>query len=224
MGYKIIYHCSDFGIYDVKSMEVIQTIYAHNYSKQTGNTFKKSFLIKNGRSPNKQEEEYNDRLTNKEKAPHNAYWFNWCCYSVQNILINSGIIPPSSKVVKEISEKTFGHKLNEHYVHIINRQVRNNIYNLKEGLYGINVWQIMIIKDSLLKNNIEVTPKSISLLFNKIYKREPKIKEIKCCQNLFLNQTPEEIENEIKSIVEIKSEKVVSSRSRRTRQQSQRRT
>lgn len=222
--YKIIYHPSRFGIYDVDSLRIIENIYAFNFNKNSGiNDYTKSFLIKNGRSPDDDDIDYMTRLENGEKAPHNAYWFNWCSYAIQNIQIEYPLLPPPTEKILEISQKLFGHKINEHYVHIINKQVRFKSHKIsKNWIYGVNVWQIMsTIKTSELLR-ITKNEKSMSLLFNKIYKREPTDKELECCIKINIHKPAEEMENEIKSIVEVKSEKVVSiRRDRRNRQFSQ---
>jgi len=206
---QIIYQPREFGIYGLDSMRVVEGIYAYHYRKNTNLDIKKCFLIKTGRYPNEYELQYQKRLENGEKAPHGVYDFNWICYSVQNILIEYPILPPSTKEITNIAENTFGHKLDESIIFTIGQLTRSKVYDFKLGYSGINVWQIMGVVAALNCINANKNEKSIRLMFNKIYKRDPVYQEISVCSSLVLND-PEEIENEIEQLIPVQNKKVVS--------------
>lgn len=208
-----MYRPLDFGIYYIDAMKVVEGIYAYNFNKHSNlNDSAKSFLIKTGRKPTDEELDFQKRLEAGEKAPHNAYWFNWCCYSAQNIFVKHPHLIPSTKEVKDISENTFGHSLDDKHIYNITSMLRTKMFKIVDGIFGVNVWQIMGVVASLDCNSIPRNDKYIALLFNKIYKREPISQEISCCKTLDLSKDPEELRNEIKSIVKVEGEDVVSKR------------
>ena len=212
---QIIYQPREFGIYGLDSMRVVEGIYAYHYKKNTNLNIEKCFLIKTGRHPNQYELDYQKRLEEGEKAPHGVYDFNWMCYSVQNILIECPTLPPSTKEITKISENTFGHKLDESVIFTIGQLVRTKLYDFKVGYSGINIWQIMGVVASLDCAGVNKNDKSIRLMFNKIYKRNPVHQEISVCTSLVLSN-PEEIEHEIEQSISVQNKGVVSA-SRRAR-------
>jgi hypothetical protein len=213
---QIIYQPKNFGIYDIESMKVLEGIYAFNFAKYANIENDKAFIIKNGRRPNKIELNYQKRLNNGEHAPHNAYFFNWYSYSAQNVMLEYPTIIQSTKTIKEIAEHTFGHKLKEDDIHTVCKLTRNKTYDLNKAYYGVNTWQLMSVVASLNYLDVHKNSKSISLLFNKIYKRKPNNTEIEICKTLKLT-TPEEIENEIESYITVQGKTVIEKFNRRNR-------
>lgn len=209
---EIIYRKSNFGIYDVNSLRIVECIYALQYSKICAMNYEKSYLIKNYKKPLKEECDFMKKVLDGMRIPLNVYWFNWCCYAAQNLLIYNDMPQPTS-IITKIAEDTFGHKLEDKHIHTVNRLHRLWTYYLApDKIFGVNVWQIMSIVDNINRNSIKNNENSIILLFNKIYKREPNPQEIKCCLKLNLNNQKEGIRDEIKSFIKVNSEKVVSFR------------
>lgn len=208
---QIIYQPRRFGIYGLDSMRVVEGIYTYHYQKHTGIDVKKCFLIKTGRKPNEYELEYQKRLSEGEKAPHGVYEFNWMNYASQNIIIEHPILPPPTSEIIRISENVFGHKLQDSTIFTIDQLVRMKMYDFKTNYYGINVWQIMGVVAALNCVGVNKNDKSISLMFNKIYKRSPVHQEIQICKSLVLS-TPEEIQNEIEQITPVFNKRIVSAR------------
>lgn len=210
-----MYQPREFGIYGLDSMRVVEGIYTHHHKKYTNLDVKKCFLIKTGRHPNEYELEYQKRLDDGEKAPHGVYEFNWVHYAAQNITIEHPVLPPSTAEVVRISERVFGHKVEEGMIYSIDQLVRQKMYHFKHGYFGINVWQIMGVVAALDCINANKNDKSIFLMFNKIYKRDPVHQELAICKQLVLNN-PEDIQNEIEKFTSIKIKRVVTA-SRRPR-------
>lgn len=210
---EIIYYPREFGIFGLESMRVVEGIYVHNFMVNSGMSDPtKAFLIKIGRLPNKQELKYQDKLSDGIKAPHGVYKYNWSIYSAQNVFLQHPILVPSTDEVSRISEDTFGHKLKDSTLHEIGRLIRNRMYSLQLYYYGVNVWQVMGIASSLDSIKSNRNEQSISLLFNKIYKRDPINVEIKICKNLKLTNNPQEIQDEIEQYVKIHDKNSVGSR------------
>lgn len=199
-----------FGIYGIESLRVIEGIYAHNYAKATGTDPATAFLIKTARKPNQAELDYQQRLEDGERAPHGTYWFNWYQYSVQNVLLKYSL-PPSSKQIRDIVESTFGHALENERVYVMSKLVRDGCYNLNNHYFGVNTWQIIEVIAALDALGLDRDYKAIALLFNKIYKRDPLGIEYECCEKVNIT-TPEEIQNEIESIVDVKIGRAVSAK------------
>ena len=199
---KIIYRRNHFGIYDLKSMGVLEGVYAYNYSKITGISPEKAFLLKNGRRPEEMETEYLDRLFSGEYAPYDSYWHNWSYYSAQNVMLEHPIFVPSFGEISRIGELTFGHSLEEDRVHGICKIIRSGSFNLKESYYGVNTWQILQTAMTINKLNAK-HDRAISLLFNKIYKRDPLEYEISLCKRINLDASSKEIRDEIESTVQV---------------------
>jgi len=209
---EIHYYRKYFGIYCVKSMSVLENSYVLNYRTITNSDIEKSFLIKNGRLPTERDYNYQQRIeTRSELCPAGSYWFNWYAYSAQNLLIKYPGLMPSSKQIQEVAEETFGHELSQDHIVTIAKLMKVRYYDISLSFYGINVWQWMIIANSLNiignKNDI-----SIKLLFNKIYKRDPLEKEIDIIKKLDLTKKPWEIRYEIESSVKLQSTWTVSVR------------
>lgn len=216
---KIIYYPREFGIYDPESLRVVECVYAYNFMVNSGlNDPNKAFLIKTGRSANEPELEYIDRIKNGEKAPHGVYNHNWIVYSAQNVSLKYPGLTPSTKSVKEISEKTFGHKISYEVLNSIIALSKKRIYMLQKGYYGVNVWQPIEVCCALDSIGLNRSQESISLLFNKIYRRDPKLEELTICKSLKITNY-QEIKDEIEQIIDVRIKKPVSFKriSKRTR-------
>lgn len=201
----IIYQSGDFGIYDVNSMKVLECIYAYNHSKFTSLPIEKSFLIKTGRKPNDYELNYITKIKNGDvKVPNRLYISNWSVYAAQNILLEHPILVPSSKEIQKFITEAYGHSISIEDFHYVSKLVRYKINDLNQGYYAINVWQIMGVIGSLEALNSPKNEYAISLLFNKIYKRDPLDFEIDLCSRLSLSDM-EEMESEIESAIQLKN-------------------
>jgi len=214
LTHKIIYQPSQFGIYGIESLRVVECMYAIQYSKITGADVVKSFLIKTGRRPNQSELDYINRVFEGEKAPTGVYQHNWIVYSSQNLSLKHPYLLPSTREVREITENTFGHRVNNDIVNLVAALSSNKVYSLQGGYYGVNIWQPIEICCALDSAEVERNDTAIRLLFNKIYKRDPIPEEILICKSLQLT-TPQEIQNEIEQIVKVRNKGPVSSRSPR---------
>lgn len=212
LEHPIEYKSQRFGIFGLESMRVIEGIYAYNHSLYSNvDDPIKCFLIKNGRIPNKAELEYQQKLREGEPVPLRSYWFNWCIYCTQNILLQNHKLMPSTKTILKEVKRVFNHRITDEYLHTIAKLVRFNTYDLRVAYYGVNVWQTMTVVAALDSINAQRSAKSIRLLFNKIYKREPLQREIDCCSQLKLT-TSEEIRNEIESFGPVFGQKVVAAK------------
>jgi len=211
LTHEIIYQPRRFGIYGIESLRVVECVYAIQHSRHAGIDASKSFLIKTGRKPNKLELDYIERVKNGEKAPFGVYQHNWVIYSSQNLLLKHPHLLPSTKEIKDITEKTFGHSVDYKIVNLVAAVSENKVYSLHDGFYGVNVWQLMGVCCSLDCLKINRDDSSIRFLFNKIYKREPKTEEITVCKCLKIT-TPQEIQDEIEQIIKVRNKRPVSSR------------
>lgn len=209
---KIIYQPRKFGIYGLMSMSIVQCIYAIKFSEYTNTNIDKSFLIKNGRKPTKIESDYINRVLQGEEAPHGVYKHNWIVYSSQNLLLEHPRLLPSTSTIRKIIEKTYKHSVDSDTVNLVAALSRNQTYSLDNGYYGVNTWQPLSISKALDSLNLKKDKRSISLLFNKIYKRDPIEEEISICKKVVFTCS-QDIQNEIENTIEVKIKSPVSSRS-----------
>lgn len=210
-SHEIIYYPRQFGIYGLESLRVVECIYAFQFMIKSGiNDPNKAFLIKTGRPINEAELNYIKRIKEGEKAPHGVYEHNWIVYSSQNVNLQYPGLMTSTDNIKKITENTFGHKINSDTLNKVCSLSKKRVYKLQNGYYGVNVWQPIEICCALDRNKITRTEKSISILFNKIYKRDPKPEELLICKVLKITNS-QDIQNEIERIVEIKIKKAVDS-------------
>lgn len=208
---KIIYQPSRFGIYGLMSMSIVQCIYAIKYSEHTNIDVHKSFLIKNGRNPDSKEIDYINRVLQGEKAPLGSYNHNWIIYSSQILSMKHPRLLPSTKIVKEITENVFGHKVGNDILNLVAAIVQNMIYSLKNGYYGVNTWQPLSITKALDSIGLNRNKKSIHLLFNKIYKRDPLKEEITICKKIKFT-CQQDMQHEIERLIKVRIKNPVSSR------------
>lgn len=198
---KIMYRYENDGIYDVNVYRYIECVYVYYYMKQTNIDHDKAFLIKTGRKPNKIELIGLEYIHERPQL-QNVYWSHWCIFAMQNIDLAHPILIPKYDDIKEISEYTFGHKLEDHIIHYICNLLRKkrNKFKITNEICGINMWQIICITAMLDYCKLDKKSNSIILLFNKIYKRNPIQGEINLCQKLNLLEIGN-YKDEIKSIV-----------------------
>jgi len=195
---------SNFGIYGIESLRKVEGDTVAQFRKLSGiNDIDKAFLIKTGRRPNDAEKRYQYRIDEGKERLSRIYFVNWAAYAAQHILLKHDPIMPCSKEVTDLTTYVFGHKLPEFLLHRIGYLVRYRMYSFNEGYYALNVWQIMQVVASLDAINSDRSSSSISLLFNKIYKRDPLEVETRICKKLDLTKEPDEIEHEIKSFVQV---------------------
>jgi hypothetical protein len=207
--HEIIYYPRQFGIFGLESLRVVECIYAFQFMIHSGiDDPNRAFLVKTGRLINEAELNYIKRIKEGEKAPNGVYEHNWVVYSSQNVNLQYPGLMTSTKNIREITENTFGHKVNSNILNKVCSLSKKRIYKLQNGYYGVNTWQPIEICCALDKNKITRTEKSISILFNKIYKRDPKPEEISICKTLKITNN-QDIQDEIERIVEIKIKKAV---------------
>lgn len=198
---------SAINLFDVNALRLIEGIYVFQFMKFSSVTdVNTAFLLKTGRKINQSEIDFQNRLANGENTAFGIYESNWNIYCAQAIYDKCGILHPSTEEIRRIYKEVLGYYPSYDDTHIVNRLVRYRKYDLFLGYYIPNIWQVMQTVAALDAAGLDRKVSSISALFNKIYKREPRQYEIDICKKLDLNKSTEDIRHEITSVIAVKGE------------------
>lgn len=193
--------------FDVGGLRLVEGIYVSEFIKQGHCTdIETAFLFKTGRRPNQAEIDFQVRIKNGEKTYAGIYESNWHTYCSQAIHDKHGILNPSTAYIRKIYKEVLGYYPSYDNTHIIGRLVRYRKYDLLVGYFISNTWQLMGIVAAMDAIGVARKASSISALFNKIYKREPREFEVELCKKLDLTKSTEDIRNEITAVITVKGE------------------
>ena len=194
-------------LFSVDALRIIEGVYVNQFMKCSNSAdVDSAFLLKTGRKINQSEREFQDRLNLGEGSFAGIYENNWHMYTVQAIFHKCGILPPSTEEIRTIYKDVMGYYPSYDNTHIINRLVRYRKYDMLTGYYVPNIWQVMQVTAAMDSAGLARKSQTISVLFNKIYKRDPKPYEVDICKRLDLTKSTEEIRHEVTSVISVEGE------------------